>query len=121
MDKAFKVALLVGIFVIAFALFQQSENGRYRYSTNGTQGIVVDTRTGEFWLEDGSHFELRIAHITARHPSVDDETVSDDRANKFKECLEANVQATRDNTVVRRDCVAGMKLGISTKDGTAQG
>jgi hypothetical protein len=111
MDKAFKIGVLFGIFGIAGALFQQAQNGRYQYSTNGGQGIVVDTRTGEFWQEDGSHFEPRMAHITARHPSVDDQTESDDKTNKFRECLEANVQAIRAHSEARRNCVVEMKLG----------
>jgi hypothetical protein len=112
MDKAFKIGVLLGIFGIAVALFQQAQNGRYQYSTNGSQGIVVDTRTGEFWQEDGSHFEPRTAHITARHPSVDDQTESDDNTNKFSECLKANLQAIRAHSEARRDCVAEMKAGF---------
>jgi hypothetical protein len=110
MDQVFKIGLLVGIFATALALFQHSENGRYQYSTSGTQGIVLDTRTGEFWTEDGTHFEPRTAHITARHPSLDDQTASDDRSNRFKECLEANLQAVRAHSETRRDCVAEQKF-----------
>jgi hypothetical protein len=68
-DKAIKIGLLVSVFAAALALFQRSENGRYQYSTNGNQGVVLDTRTGEFWTEDGTHFEPRMApyHCT---PSI---------------------------------------------------
>jgi len=106
MENTFRIGLVVSVFAVAIAVFQFSQNGRYQYSIDGTHGIIVDTRTGEFWTEDGSHFEPRIARITARHPSVDDETASDDKANKFKECLEANIQAIRDHSETRRDCVA---------------
>jgi hypothetical protein len=105
MDKTFRIGLLVGIFAAAIALFQNAQNGRYQYSTNGNQGIVVDTRTGEFWVEDGSHFEPRAAHITVHHPMILDETANDDRSQKFQECLQANLQAVRSHTD-RRDCVA---------------
>jgi hypothetical protein len=115
MDKAFKIGLLVGIFGVVFALLQQSQNGRYRYSTNGGRGVVVDTRTGEFWQEDGSHFEPRMARITARHPSMDDQTENDDKTNKFKECLDANVRAIRDHSTVQRDCVAEMKVDFQPR------
>jgi len=107
MENAFfRIGLVISVFAIAIALFQHSQNGRYQYSTDGTHGIIVDTRTGEFWMEDGSHFEPRIAHITARHPSIEDQTASDDKSNRFKECLEANIRAIRDHSETRRDCVA---------------
>jgi hypothetical protein len=87
MDKGFRIGLLVGVFAIAIGLFESSQNGRYQYSTNGNQGVVVDTRSGEYWTEDGSHFEPRTAHITAHHPSVEDATAEDDRANNLHNCL----------------------------------
>jgi len=87
MDKGFKIGLVVGIFAIAIAIFEGSQNGRYQYSGVGDQGTVVDTRTGEFWTADGSHFEPRAARITAHHPQVEDATVNDDRANKLHNCL----------------------------------
>jgi hypothetical protein len=87
MDYGFKIGLLVGIFAVAIALFESSSNGRYQYSSNGSRGIVVDTRTGEFWTEDGSHFEPRTARITTHHPSVEDATAQDDRANSLHNCL----------------------------------
>lgn len=105
MNRWFQIGLLVGVFAIAAALFQQSQNGRYQYSTSGNQGIIVDTRTGVFWVEDGTHFEPRTAHITVHHPLVDDQTASDDRTQKFSECLQANIQAIRTNAA-KRDCVA---------------
>jgi hypothetical protein len=111
MDNASRIGLVVGVFAIAIALFQHSQNGRYQYSTDGTHGIIVDTRTGEYWTEDGSHFEPRIAHITAHHPSVDDQTTGDDKSNEFRECLEANIQAIRTHSETRRDCVAEQKFG----------
>jgi hypothetical protein len=67
MDKPFQIGLVVGVFAIAYVLYLNSENGRYQYSG----GMVVDTRTGEFWSEDGTHFEPRSAHITTHHPSVE--------------------------------------------------
>jgi hypothetical protein len=53
MDKLFRIGLLVGVFAIALGFFQNSQNGRYQYSSNGNVGIIVDTRTGEFWTEQG--------------------------------------------------------------------
>jgi hypothetical protein len=112
MDKLFKIGLLVGIFAAAIALFQNSQNGRYRYSANPidpteykTSGVVIDTRTGEYWTEDGTHFEPRTAHITAHRPFVDDETANDDSTKKFHDCLMANIQAVRTHAA-QRDCVA---------------
>jgi hypothetical protein len=87
MGKPLQIALIVGIFALAFAVFEHSKNGRYQHSSNGTTGLIVDTRTGEYWDEAGSHWEPRKAHITAHHPSVDDQTASDDRANKFMNCI----------------------------------
>lgn len=116
MEDIFRIGLVVGIFAIAIAVFQHSQNGRYQYSTDGTHGIIVDTRTGEFWTEDGSHFEPRIARITARHPSVDDQTASDDKANKFKECLEAKIQAIRAHSEARRDCVAERQTDLQPQN-----
>jgi hypothetical protein len=87
MDKGFKIGLVVGIFAIAIAIFEGSQNGRYQYSGSGDQGAIVDTRTGEFWTADGSHFEPRAARITAHHPQVEDATVNDDRADKLHNCL----------------------------------
>jgi hypothetical protein len=111
MDKAFKLGLLVGIFAVAVALFQSAENGRYQYSTNGSEAVIVDTRTGDFWTENGSHFEPRIARITAHHPTVDDQTASDDSAQKFHDCLLANIQAVRNHTD-KRDCLAEQHLNF---------
>jgi len=87
MDRPLQIALIVGVFALAFVVFEHSEGGRYQYSTNGTTGIIVDTRTGEYWDESGNHFEPRKAHITAHHPSVDDQTASDDRSNNFRNCI----------------------------------
>jgi len=87
MDKGFKIGLVVGILAIAIALFESSQNGRYQYSGTGEQGAMVDTRTGEFWTADGSHYEPRAAKITAHHPQVEDATANDDRANKLHSCL----------------------------------
>ena len=115
MDNAARIGLVVGVLAIAIALFQHSQNGRYQYSTDGTHGIIVDTRTGEFWKEDGSHFEPRIAHITVHHPSVDNQTASDDKSEKFRECLEANIQAARAHSETRRDCVAEQKFGFQSE------
>lgn len=86
MDKPFKIGLVLGVFAVAIALFQGAQNGRHQYSNNGSQ-VIVDTRTGEFWTPDGSHFEPRWARITAHSPSVDDETGRDDRANALNACL----------------------------------
>jgi len=88
MNKAFQIGFLSVLCVIALLLFQHSQNGRYQYSTVGTIGVIVDTRTGEYWTEDGTHFEPRSAHITTHHPSIDDQTASDDSTNKFRECLQ---------------------------------
>ena len=44
----------------------------------------MDTRTGEFWVEDGSHFEPRAAHITVHDPMILDETANDDRSQSFR-------------------------------------
>jgi len=86
-NRAFKVGLLVGIFTIAVALFQQSGNGRYQYVTKGEEGIVVDTRTGEFWTEAGSHFEPREARITTHVPFVIDQAARDRRMNSYLDCV----------------------------------
>jgi hypothetical protein len=87
MDRPLQIALIVGVFVLAFVVFEQSKNGRYQYSTNGTTGFIVDTRTGEYWDESGSHWKPREARITAHHPSVDDQTESDDHTNRFMNCV----------------------------------
>jgi hypothetical protein len=87
MDRLLQIALIVGVFALAVVGFEHSKNGRYQYSTNGAKGIVVDTRTGEYWDESGNHFEPRRAHITAHHPSVDDRTASDDHTNRFMDCI----------------------------------
>lgn len=88
MNRVFQISSILILSAIAALLFQYSQNGHYQFSTNGTSGVIVDTRTGEYWTEDGSHFEPRSAHITAHHPSVDDQTSSDDRSNKFRDCLQ---------------------------------
>jgi hypothetical protein len=109
MDKLFKPALLVGVFAVAFALFQHSQNGRYQYSTNGNQGIVLDTRTGEFWTETGTHFQPQIAQVTLHVPSVDDQEASDRRRNEFKKCLESTLPAIVGHSK-SRDCLAEQKI-----------
>lgn len=105
MERVFKVGLLIGIAAIAFALFLSSQNGRYQYSTDGSKAVVLDTRTGEFWLEDGSYFNPRLARITVHHPLVEDESASDDRSQAFHDCLMANIEAVRTNAP-KRDCLA---------------
>ena len=87
MDRPLQIALIAGVFALALVMFEHSENGRYQYATNGDTGIIVDTRTGEYWDERGDHIEPRRAHITAHHPSVDDQTATDDHANKFMNCI----------------------------------
>lgn len=71
-DKIFKVALLVGIYLVAVALFLRSENGRYEYRTDESGGLVVDTRTGEYWYYNGTHVEPRTARVTLHSPVIDD-------------------------------------------------
>jgi hypothetical protein len=92
MNKGFKAGLLVGIFTIAIAVFENSQNGRYQYSINGNQGVVMDTRTGDFWTEDGSHFEPRTASITMHTPWIDDSTEGDKRSNSFRLCIQQSVK-----------------------------
>jgi|SRR6516165_290916 len=101
MDKPFQIALVVGVFAIAFVLYRDSENRRYLYSANGSGGVVLDTRSGEFWTEDGTHFEPRFARITAHHPSVDDQTANDDSTNRFRDCLHEAVTHGKS----AKDCV----------------
>ena len=105
MENAFKVGVLLGIFAIAVSLFLSSQNGRYQYSINESRGIIVDTRTGQFWTEEGSHFQPRVAQITMHQPLVNDETASDERSQRFHDCLQANIQALRNHSP-KRDCVA---------------
>jgi hypothetical protein len=106
MDRSFQIALVASVFAIAIVLFKYSENGRYQYSGSADEGIIVDTRSGEYWRWDGSHFEPRAALITFHHPSVDDQTVGDDRSNKFKDCLHDAVTHGKDT----KACVAALKF-----------
>jgi hypothetical protein len=71
-DRIYKVALLLGLFAIAIGLFENSRNTRYQYANHGDQGVIVDTRTGEYWTEDGTHFEPREAKITTHSPTMVD-------------------------------------------------
>jgi hypothetical protein len=86
-DKGFRIGLLVSIVAIAIALFQNSRNSHYQYFNNGNQVGIVDTRTGEFWTEEGSHFEPRTARITVHQPIVEDTTAEDTRTKAFSDCL----------------------------------
>jgi hypothetical protein len=96
MDKTFKIGVLVGILVIAIALFQLSQNARYSYSTaNGDSGIVLDTRTGEFWTVDGSHYEPRAARITTHEPFVVNGAAQDHRVNNYLDCLHNSKDSTK--------------------------
>ncbi len=106
MQKGFRVGLLIGIFAISLALFENSQNGRYQYSIGEGHGIVTDTRTGEYWTEDGSHFEPRMARITVHHPVVDDESAGDDRAQQFSVCLSNQVKTPH-------ECVMEFRPGTS--------
>jgi hypothetical protein len=95
MDKTFKIGLLVGILAIAVALFQHSQNARYSYSTSGDSGIVLDTRTGEFWTVDGSHYEPRAARITTHEPFVVNDAGRDRRVNNYLDCLHNSKDPTK--------------------------
>lgn len=105
-NRLLQIALVAGLFAVAFALFKHSENGRYQYTTDGNHSIIVDTRTGEFWTEEGSHFEPREARVTVHLPAIDNQTASDDSSNKFRDCLHDAVTHKRD----AKDCVAQLKL-----------
>jgi hypothetical protein len=48
---------------------------------------VLDTRTGEYWTEDGSHFEPRRAVITTHVPKVINQAEHDERAIQLDDCL----------------------------------
>ena len=96
MDRVFKVAILACIFAIAICLFRQSSNGRYQYASSGNQGVVLDTRSGEFWTENGYHFEPRAARITLHEPLIVDEATSDHRTHAYLDCLHSG----------RKDCLA---------------
>ena len=106
MDKLLQMALVAGVFASAFALFEHSENGRHRCTTDGNHNVIVDTRTGEFWTEDGSHFEPRQARITVHHPAIDNQTANDDGNNKFMDCIHDAVTHNKN----AKDCVAQQKF-----------
>lgn len=110
MDKVFKMGVLVSLFAVAAALFESSQNGRYQYSRSDVH-VVIDTRTGEFWTEDGTHFIPRAAQITVHHPAVDDQSASDDSANKFRECLDDVVRHHSG-----RNCLAEQQAASPTPD-----
>ena len=104
MNRWFQIGILVGIFAIAATLFQQSQNGRYQYSTNGNQGIVVDIAL----VSSGSKTALTSSRAlpTSQHTilllTTKPQVMT---APKLRECLQANIQAVRTNTP-KRDCVA---------------
>ncbi|SRR5712692_1866772 len=93
MDNWFRIGLLLGLAAIAVALFQYSENGRYQLTNSGREQFVVDTRTGEFWTEEGNHFEPRTASITLRTPWIDNAADGDQRTNDFRLCLQRHIKA----------------------------
>jgi hypothetical protein len=110
LDRSLQIALIVSVLAIAVVLFQRSENGRYQYSPNGNTGTIVDTRSGDYWTADGSHFQPREARITVHHPTVDNQTASDDRTNKFRDCLNDAVAHRKD----AKDCVTAEKFDFQS-------
>jgi hypothetical protein len=111
MDRPLQLALIIGVFALAFVVFERSENGRYQYSTNGSTGIIVDTRTGEYWTEEGNHFEPRQARITAHYPFVDDQSENDDHRNKVRNCVH-DAEAHKTNL---KDCFLPAPAQSSTQ------
>jgi hypothetical protein len=65
MDNIFRVVLLACAVAITVALFLLSENGRYQFVKSGSSDVIIDTRTGEYWMDAGT------VHIDARHNHVD--------------------------------------------------
>lgn len=76
--------------------------------------IIVDTRTGEYWREEGTttpaiaHFEPREARITLRLPYVDNQITNDASNNKFMDCIHDVATHNRDS----KDCAAQLKLDV---------
>jgi hypothetical protein len=60
-----RILALLGLVVIAWTLYLQSQNGRYQYIQNGTDDVILDTRTGEYWTGAGT------THIDARHHKIE--------------------------------------------------
>jgi hypothetical protein len=70
-SKTFHFAVVLALFLIALAAFRFSENGRYHY----TDGLVVDTRSGQAWPLDGNaHYNPRAGIVTAHHVQLKDST-----------------------------------------------
>jgi hypothetical protein len=95
MEKLFKIGLVLGVLSVAFALFDGAQNGRYQHSGNGGEGVVLDTRTGEYWDAAGNHFEPRLARITMHSAAIDDETADDNRRNAFHDCIESHTDVKK--------------------------
>lgn len=70
-EWAFRVTVLALLGFIAFAIYLHGQNGRYQYvRAEEGHGIVIDTRTGEYWTDTMVHIDSRGRRVEQLHPAV---------------------------------------------------
>lgn len=54
-DHLFQASVLILLAVLAVGVFLHAENGHYQFATSNPYRIVLNTRTGEYWTNRGTH------------------------------------------------------------------
>ena len=66
----FQVTVVVLLGFIGFALYLHAENGRYQFIKTDASAIVLDTRTGEYWVDASMHINPRTHQVDGTSPMV---------------------------------------------------
>jgi len=74
MNNVFKVALLVvamGILVVLYGIYQKLDKGRYQPVDSNGFGIMLDTKTNEFYsIHEGKWQKMKVDGYTVNAKSL---------------------------------------------------
>jgi hypothetical protein len=69
-DNLFRASVLIFLAVIAVGVFLHSENGHYQFIKSESHSVILDTRTGEFWVDGMEHIDSRRHLVETIQPTV---------------------------------------------------
>jgi hypothetical protein len=65
---AFQASVLLLLAAIAIGVWLHASNGRYQFVKTEANEIVIDTRTGEYWVDANLHINPRTHQVETTAP-----------------------------------------------------
>lgn len=72
-EWAYRITVVALLSLIALALYLHAENGRYQFIKTDSNEIVIDTRTGEYWVDATTHIDPRGHRVTQTNPAISEQ------------------------------------------------